>query len=222
MRAHVEALFTHDDAGDLVRVNEPNGAPAPRFLLGKSTQAVILRFRYDIDDELREELSAAARSEDARLDAPPNAVRYEAILARQEPVVRTWAGPAFTFPPEIAESEDATLVTEANAELLRPLLAGWIPDVELSQPMFALVVDGQAVSVCASVRLTVQAYEAGVDTARAYRGRGYAARVAAAWARGVRDLGRIPLYSTSWQNEASRAVARKLHLIQFGSDLHIT
>ncbi|HKW12755.1 MAG TPA: GNAT family N-acetyltransferase, partial [Gemmatimonadaceae bacterium] len=100
--------------------------------------------------------------------------------------------------------------------------AGWVPDVELAQPMFALVVDRQAVSVCASVRLTAHAHEAGVDTARAYRRRGYAACVAAAWARAVRDLGRTPLYSTSWQNEASRAVARQLGLIQFGCDLHIT
>lgn len=66
------------------------------------------------------------------------------------------------------------------------------------------------------------ALEAGVETARPYRGRGYAARVVAAWAREVRDMGRVPLYSTSWKNEASRAVARKLALICFGNDLHIT
>jgi hypothetical protein len=32
----------------------------------------------------------------------------------------------------------------------------------------------------------------------------------------------IPLYSTSWQNQASLALARKLGLIQYGADLHIT
>jgi len=66
------------------------------------------------------------------------------------------------------------------------------------------------------------AHEAGVETAPPYRGRGHAAQVVAAWARAVLELGRVPLYSTSWQNEASRAVARKLSLIRFGDDLHIT
>jgi predicted GNAT family acetyltransferase len=88
--------------------------------------------------------------------------------------------------------------------------------------MFALVVDGHAVAVCASVRHTSVADEAGVDTAASFRGRGFAGQVAAAWAQAVRAESRIPLYSTSWQNDASRAVARKLGLAQFGSDLHLT
>jgi predicted GNAT family acetyltransferase len=88
--------------------------------------------------------------------------------------------------------------------------------------MVALTVDGHAVAVCCSGRRTSMAHEAALETAPPYRGRGYAAQVVTAWAGVVRDMGRVPLYSTSWQNEASRAVARKLALIHFGSDLHIT
>jgi predicted GNAT family acetyltransferase len=72
------------------------------------------------------------------------------------------------------------------------------------------------------VRITPAACEAGVETAPGFRGHGHAARVVAAWALAVRDAGQIPLYSTSWQNTASQAVARKLGLRQFGADLHIT
>lgn len=37
-----------------------------------------------------------------------------------------------------------------------------------------VVADGHAVSICRSVRQTGEAYEAGVETSPAYRGRGYA------------------------------------------------
>ena len=48
-------------------------------------------------------------------------------------------------------------------------------------------------------------------------GVGWPPRVTAAWALGgSRVRGVIPLYSTSWSNEASLAVARKLGLVGFG------
>jgi predicted GNAT family acetyltransferase len=72
------------------------------------------------------------------------------------------------------------------------------------------------------VRRTRAAHDAGVETAAAFRGRGYARLVVAAWARAVRDLDCVPFYSTSWQNDASRGVARALGLVLFGSDLHVT
>lgn len=37
----------------------------------------------------------------------------------------------------------------------------------------------------------------------------------------VKEEKRIPLYSTSWENFASQAVARKLKLINYGMGLHI-
>ena len=221
---HVEALFTHDEAGRLVSVNEPDAAPAPRLFIGTTLDGPVLRFRHDVPDDVTSDVEAMVSQDVHRhaLDAPISPSRYEAILARWVPVQRRWAGPAFSFPEGLSRPTNVTLVTEENAHVLQPLLAGWIPDVPRCRPMYALVVNGSAAAVCCSVRLTLQAHEAGVETAPSWRGRGYAAQVVTAWAGAVREMGCIPFYSTSWQNEASRSVARKLSLIHFASDLHIT
>ena len=98
----------------------------------------------------------------------------------------------------------------------------WLDDIGRCQPMVALVKDGQAVSVCATVRAAGHACEAGVETLARFRGRGYACHAVASWANAVRLQRRIPLYSTSWDNEASVAVARKLGLVQYATTFHIT
>ena len=76
-------------------------------------------------------------------------------------------------------------------------------------------------SVCRSVRITPEAHEAGVETLPDFRGKGYAKDVAAQWAQRVRAVGAIPLYSTSWENNASQAVARKLRLECYGADFQV-
>jgi GNAT superfamily N-acetyltransferase len=225
MELHVEALFTHDADAQLVAVNEPRGAAAPRFFLGRTKDGTVRRYRHDVDPDVRRQLEAASGDDalpSGALDSPLDASRYEDILARVAPVQRSWTGPAFSFPQELPKTIDPVQITAPNTQLLYPHLSAWVPDVSLNPPLFALTFDGQAVAVCCSVRRTSEAHEVGVETAPPFRGRGYAAQVVATWARAVRDMGRVPLYSTSWQNEASRAVARKLALIQFGNDLHIT
>ena len=225
MRFHVEALFTHDAEGRLLRVNEPDGAPAPRFFLGRTAEGVVLRCRYDVGADVRRELEAASTDDDLRersLDSPTDPSRYQTILARAAPVQKTWRGPAFHFPPQLPATSEIIFVTESNAQILEEFLRAWIPDTHTAQPMVAMTIDDHAVAVCCSVRQTNMAHEAGVETVPTFRGRGLAAQVVAAWAGAVREMGFVPLYSTSWENEASRAVARKLGLIQFGSDLHIT
>ena len=57
-----------------------------------------------------------------------------------------------------------------------------------------------------------------METAPEYRGQGLASRVTVAWARLVRESGRLPLYSTSWGNAASLGVARKLELVPCAAD----
>ena len=90
------------------------------------------------------------------------------------------------------------------------------------QPVMAVVVDGATASVCFSARSTPAATEAGVETLPEHRGRRYAGAVTVAWAAEVQRQGRIPLYSTSWTNHASRRVAARLGLIQYATDFHIT
>jgi hypothetical protein len=91
----------------------------------------------------------------------------------------------------------------------------------LSPPLVAFIVDGQAVAVCGSVRITPKAHEAGLETAAPFRRGGYGKAVVATWSSEVRALGIEPLYSTTWQNDASRAVARTLGLVPVGRDLQV-
>src|SRR5205823_1600880 len=144
----------------------------------------------DVSDDIRRELGDVAeektRAEPRSPALPAPVARYEAILARHAPVAKTWAGPAFAFPRDLPEAKGVVLVTSQNAELLRPLLAGWLVDVPSAQPMLAFVLDGIAVAVCCSVRRTGVAQEAGVETVLSHRGRGYASRVVAAWGHAVR------------------------------------
>lgn len=225
MRIHVEALFTRDAAGRLLRVNEPDGADAPRFFLGRTAEGSDCWFRGDVDDDLMRELAEAAKTRRTGAYqglAPEDPARYEAILARAAPILRTETGPAYSFPPGIAEPEGVVHVTGQNAEILRPHLEPWLDSTTPDLLTLAVVEDGCAVAVCSSVRITGVAREAGVETAPGFRGRGHAVRAVAAWAVAVRRIGSIPLYSTSWGNTASQAVARRLGLRMFGADLHIT
>lgn len=225
MRMHVEALFTHDEHGRIVRVNEFNGTPAPRFFIGRTSMGNVVRVRNDVDDALARELQSIAAAEhgsDPLLEPPYGSTPYEAALAAVAPIERVEAGPAFRSAHDLVRKPNAIRVTLENRDLLEPLHASWFDDVDRCQPFIGLVYEGVVVSVCASVRITDRAHEAGVDTHVDFRGRGFGPHAVAAWARAVREAGRLPLYSTSWNNTASRAVAEKLGLVRYGTTLHIT
>ena len=225
MQLHVEAEFTHDASGSLLSTNEPAPVLAPRFFLGRTSLGVVRRFRHDVSQECRRSLEATIRRLEThvsniarRLDPTP----FEKILADDAPIEHTSVGLAYRFPPVSQPAPGARILREpADAALLHPLLAPWALDIQSSAPLVALVVDGQAVSVCGSVRITPRAHEAGVETAASFRGRGYGRAVVAAWAAAVRALGVEPVYSTIWQNTASRALARATGLVPVGYDMHI-
>ncbi len=145
-----------------------------------------------------------------------------ARLTQHGAVMRIWHGPAFVFPAALPESGEASLVTEEEIGVLVPHFEGCQHLVSEGLPIAAVVRDGKAVSICCTARYSESAHEAGVETVESYRGKGLAGMAVAAWAEGVRGMGRRPMYSTAWDNTASRAVARKLDLLQYGSDFHVT
>jgi len=112
-------------------------------------------------------------------------------------------------------------ITTANVAVCQryfPWTAAHLDDL---QPCRAVVADGDAVSLCFSSRNATEACAAGVFTVEEYRGHGYAPVVVASWANAVREMGRVPFYSTAWDNLASQAVAQKLGLVLYGADLSI-
>lgn len=232
LQLHTEALFTYDAAGRMVGVNDPDRGPAPRFYLGRCSAGNLWRVRYDVPEATARRLEALATAEPVRDDVraePRHLAAMRAALQADGEVWRVYAGPAYRFPDAVPEVRPlqgmhVARITRENVRLLREMnwdeealtgeLAGW-------EPMLALVEGDLAVSLCFSSRLTARAAEAGVETLERSRGRGYAPIVVAAWAAEIRASGRIPLYSTSWENQASQAVARKLGLVCYASDLSL-
>ncbi|HEX7175713.1 MAG TPA: GNAT family N-acetyltransferase [Pyrinomonadaceae bacterium] len=147
---------------------------------------------------------------------------YVRLLETHAPVHRQWAGPAYRFTEYLEPSRPLLAITETNAEMLRGGFEELIAELPECQPFVAVVEDGMAVSVCRSVRITSAAHEAGVETLPDFRGKGYAKDAVAGWARLVRSVGATPLYSTSWENTASQALAKKSRLVLYGSDFHVT
>jgi RimJ/RimL family protein N-acetyltransferase len=226
MAARARALFTHDARARLLSVNEPGGGgPAPRLFLARTRRGNLWRFRADLPQPLVEELLALCREEPAGDDLrsrPRHADAYVRLLEAHAPVREVEAGPAYRF-AECPEPERRPLaLTPGDAAMLRGGFQDFVEELPDWQPFLALLEGGRAVSVCRSVRITPEAHEAGVETLPEFRGRGYARDVVAGWALVVRSLGAVPLYSTSWENAASQAVARKLGLMQYGADFHIT
>jgi RimJ/RimL family protein N-acetyltransferase len=229
MQLAADVLFTHNARGRIVCVNEPDGAVAPRFYLGRTKDGNIWRMRHDLPEAVVEQMEVLARDEPiphslSDLRKPP--VKLEAFkqaLEAHAPVREISSGPEYCFPNEIATppGTEAVRMTHADTDVLRPHFAWLIQGLGRMPPVFAVVQDGQAVSVCFSSRISAEADQAGVETIAAYRGRGYAPAVVVAWARAIRELGSAPLYSTSWANLASQGVARKLGLRMFGAELSL-
>jgi GNAT superfamily N-acetyltransferase len=227
MSIHVRALFTHNAQSRLLFVNEPDSAvaPAPHLFLGRTRAGNVWRFRADLPENLIRELDSLCTDEpplNTEFNEPPcHLEQYVRLLEKHGPVKRVSTGPAYHFTENIAPSGRPVAIVEKDAERLQDGFVELVSELPAWQPFVVIIEGDRAVSVCRSVRITHEAHEAGVETLPEFRGKGYAKDVAAEWAQRVRAAGAIPLYSTSWENKASQAVARKLRLECYGVDFQV-
>ncbi|HKP55694.1 MAG TPA: GNAT family N-acetyltransferase [Polyangiales bacterium] len=218
---HLQTCFVLDADGRIASTREPNGDRGPLFSLVRGLSSCAWAVRKDVPAELAHELDQLARDEPPAVDfhdPPMHAQRYlDALAGRVRPAQGISRGVAFSFPDVTAVSDDVIVV--ASEALLERNFRGWLPgEIAAGRgPVLAIFDGGFPVSVCFCARRSDSAAEAGLETAEPYRRRGFGARVTAAWSVAIRSAGRVPLYSTSWSNEASLGVARKLSLVSYAS-----
>ena len=211
---HLQTLFLLDGAGRIRGTREPQPSAGPSFALIRGASTCAWAVRADVPQQLADELNSLASQEPPLSDfrrVPVHAQRYIALAEGE-----VTSGPAYTFPETIEQPPATVLVT--NLRVLARHFSSWTAaEIPGRAPIVAVLEDGHALSVCFCARRSDAAAEAGLETATPFRGRGLGPQVAAAWALAVRASGRIPLYSTSWENGASLAVARRLGLVAYAS-----
>jgi GNAT superfamily N-acetyltransferase len=223
MAQQIETLYRCDADSRLCAINEPGEPTAPRFFMGRTRHGNQWRVRYDLPATLVHQLDCFCEAEPIVVDwvSPPQfAAEIKSLLSTHTPLEKEYRGPAFWIPVLGRAPDNVILLTNADQARLQPYF-GWLATVPLASapgPAVATVVDGVAVALCHCARWTARAAEAGLETAEAYRGHGYGAAAVIGWAAAVRALGRQPLYSTWWENCASRRVAEKLGMVIYGED----
>lgn len=217
MRYHVEVLFKHNTENRLIVVNEPPYEVAPLIFIGATRDGIVVRYSDSLNAEIVERIDHVIR------DNPTNLAEVIKNISLDRTLNDVSIGPTYVFPDFRDKSLTKPIkVTNENKELLMPHFPYTFEDFDYKQPCFVIVEDNNVVSICCSARQTSKADEANVYTNEDYRGRGYGVDVTTAWAAEVQKQGRIALYSTSWDNFASQSLARKLKLVQYGTDIQMS
>jgi RimJ/RimL family protein N-acetyltransferase len=123
----------------------------------------------------------------------------------------TWPSPRNWSVEEGDELLGGALWALKNAPRVAPRRKG-----ELIGPWVLATRDDQAIAICHTAAWSPRGAEAGVWTHPAFRGRGHAAAVTAAWASLAAPGGRRLFYSTDATDLSSQRVAARLNLRPIG------
>jgi hypothetical protein len=221
----LEVLLARDAHGRLTATRDPEPRSAPRVFLGRSAEGNAFAVHADVDAGTRIMVERLLADEPplARPDPDDTPRCRERILSLLAPIATEFRGPAFVLPEDLPRDDRAREVEEdPRGPWLEafPWLGGGCAALA---PVVIAFEGGEPAAVCHSPRGCTDAVaEAGVETLERFRGRGLGSAAVACWARAVQRSGRRALYSTSWENAASRALARRLSARLYGENWHVT
>lgn len=224
--ARTRALFRLSRDGDIEQVNEavPIDVPGPSMFATFNVATPVLAFHAALPRARREQIATLLASEltPAWVQSGPPAATRDQLRAHLglDSAEGEWRGPVFGFPADHLVDDDAEVLEVESPEIFASSFPNLVEEAAYVRPCLALLHAGQVVSACYSARRGEWVHEAGVDTLPAFQGRHFGSRVCRAWARAVRRRGAVPVYSTSFDNEASLGLARSLGLVHLGTDLH--
>jgi hypothetical protein len=225
MSIRADTLFTYNAQGRMLCSNEPNGYDAPRVFLGCTKSGYVLRFGEKIPEDVANQIEQITQQK-SPINEPQIPldilIAVREVLSQHAPIRCEGGGPTYRFPSSGLPKSEAIQLSCDNIDIVSETYPWLFNELDDCQPCFAIVREAKAVSVCFSSRVGVYAREAGLETLASERRQGYAASVTSAWGASLQAAGIIPLYSTSWENLASQAVARHLGLIRFGADVTLT
>jgi len=180
--------------GDTLPQARSNDDGQPRLLVSRFRNDHAIYFRFDIPPDVRKDLSALGPTELMRDEE-----RVKAILARDSPCETVYRIRWYT----IEQMADPAAY----------------PDVTFVDGRHVVIVDGEVVAWAQTDCENERAAEVSIETHEAFRRRGYARQVTAAWAAKVLSSGKVAFYSHLLVNAPSRAVAESLGLVHLSDEV---
>lgn len=221
----LDVLLARDTHGRLTATRDPTPRPAPRLFLGRSGGGNVWALRQDLDEATSEALRRLCAAEPRFITphADSSPACRERVLELLAPVETEYRGPAYVLPDGLPSDDRAREVTAGERSRWCDAFPWLAAEFDAIAPVAIAFAGGRAAAICHSPRgRTALAAEAGVETLVPFRGHGLATAAVACWARAVQRSGRLALYSTSWDNAASLAIARRLSARVYGENWHLS
>jgi len=189
IRLNTEIEHDFNRGGDLV----PLPGRDPLLLLAnRHRDGYVFYYRQQVPSALRAQIGALGAER-----AFDDDTAVQAILAGYAPCTRLVEGVGGYFAAAPTPDEFPGVIHEGDS--------------------YQIEVDGQAVSRAWTGFESDDAAELVVEALSDFRRQGYARQVAAAWAAGVMQAGRVAFYSYLADNEGSAALARSLGVVEYAT-----